>query len=38
MEAHSSGAPQAKWLLVLALYDLFNALLAVGLFDYLIEE
>jgi heme exporter protein B len=34
----SSGTPQAKWLLVLALYDLFNALLAIGLFDYLIEE
>ncbi len=35
---NASGSPQAKWLLVLALYDLFNALLAVGLFDYLIEE
>ncbi len=38
LRANSSGSPQLKWLLVLALYDLFNALLAVGLFDYLIEE
>jgi heme exporter protein B len=35
---HSSGSPPAKWLAVLALYDLVNALLAIGLFDFLLEE
>jgi heme exporter protein B len=34
----SSGSPSAKWLAVLALYDLVNALLAIGLFDFLLEE
>ncbi len=34
----ASGSPPAKWLAVLALYDLFNALLAIGLFDFLLEE
>ncbi|HET9093977.1 MAG TPA: heme exporter protein CcmB [Solirubrobacteraceae bacterium] len=34
----ASGSPSAKWLAVLALYDLVNALLAVGLFDFLLEE
>lgn len=34
----SSGSPSAKWLAVLALYDLINALLAIGLFDFLLEE
>jgi heme exporter protein B len=34
----SSGSPPAKWLAVLALYDLINALLAIGLFDFLLEE
>jgi heme exporter protein B len=34
----SSGSPPAKWLAVLALYDLVNALLAIGLFDFLLEE
>jgi heme exporter protein B len=35
---HANGSPPAKWLAVLALYDLFNALLAIGLFDFLLEE
>jgi heme exporter protein B len=35
---NASGSPPAKWLAVLALYDLVNALLAVGLFDFLLEE
>ncbi len=34
----AGGSPPAKWLAVLALYDLVNALLAVGLFDFLLEE
>ncbi|MDE3131049.1 MAG: heme exporter protein CcmB [Acidobacteriota bacterium] len=34
----ASGSPSAKWLAVLALYDLVNALLAIGLFDFLLEE
>ncbi|HWE58704.1 MAG TPA: heme exporter protein CcmB [Solirubrobacteraceae bacterium] len=34
----ASGSPPAKWLAVLALYDLVNALLAIGLFDFLLEE
>lgn len=38
LNAHASGSPPAKWLAVLALYDLFNALLAIGLFDFLLEE
>jgi len=35
---HASGSPPAKWLAVLALYDLFNALLAYAVFDFLLEE
>jgi heme exporter protein B len=35
---HASGSPPAKWLAVLALYDLVNLLLAIGLFDFLLEE
>lgn len=38
LSRHGSALPPLKWLAVLALYDLFNALLAVGLFDYLLEE
>ena len=34
----SSGSPPVTWLVVLALYDLINALLAIGLFDFLLEE
>lgn len=30
--------PSGEWLLVLALYDVFNALLAYAVFDYLLEE
>jgi heme exporter protein B len=33
-----SQAPSAEWLLVLALYDVFNALLAYAVFDFLLEE
>ncbi len=35
---HASGSPPARWLAVLALYDLVTALLAIGLFDFLLEE
>ncbi len=35
---HASGSPPGRWLAVLALYDLVNALLAIGLFDFLLEE
>jgi heme exporter protein B len=38
LTAHSTGSPPAKWLAVLALYDLFNALLAYAVFDFLLEE
>jgi heme exporter protein B len=38
LTAHAGGSPPAKWLAVLALYDLVNALLAIGLFDFLLEE
>jgi heme exporter protein B len=38
LNPQASGSPPAKWLAVLALYDLFNALLAIGLFDFLLEE
>lgn len=38
LERHSSGALPGKWLAVLALYDLLSALLAYGLFDFLLEE
>jgi heme exporter protein B len=38
LTVHAGGSPPAKWLLVLALYDLVNALLAFGLFDFLLEE
>jgi heme exporter protein B len=35
---HASGSPPAKWLAVLALYDLLTALLAYALFDFLVED
>jgi heme exporter protein B len=38
LTAHATGSPPAKWLAVLALYDLFNALLAYAVFDFLLEE
>ena len=34
----ASGSPPAKWVVVLALYDLLNALLAYALFDFLVED
>lgn len=33
-----SVSPSAKWLAVLALYDVINALLAYAVFDFLLEE
>jgi heme exporter protein B len=38
LNPHATGSPPAKWLAVLALYDLLNALLAYGLFDFLLED
>ncbi|HUY58953.1 MAG TPA: heme exporter protein CcmB [Solirubrobacteraceae bacterium] len=38
LSPHATGSPPAKWLAVLALYDLLNALLAYGLFDFLVED
>jgi heme exporter protein B len=38
LTGHGSLAPQAKWLAVLALYDLVNALLAYAVFDFLLED
>jgi heme exporter protein B len=38
LTTHATGSPPAKWLAVLALYDLVNALLAYGLFDFLLED
>ena len=38
LRTHASGSPPGKWLAVLALYDLVFALLAYGLFDFLLEE
>jgi heme exporter protein B len=35
---HTSGSPPGKWLAILALYDLVFALLAYGLFDFLLED
>ena len=36
--AHGSSAPPAKWLAILALYDLVFALLAYAVFDFLLED
>ncbi|HTW12456.1 MAG TPA: heme exporter protein CcmB [Solirubrobacteraceae bacterium] len=38
LTVHASGSPPAKWLAVLALYDLINALLAFAVFDFLLED
>jgi heme exporter protein B len=38
MSSHSSGSPPAKWLAILALYDVVFALLAYAVFDFLLEE
>ena len=36
--AHTSGSPPGKWIAVLALYDLVFALVAYGVFDFLLED
>jgi heme exporter protein B len=36
--AHATGSPPAKWLAILALYDLVFALLAYAVFDFLLED
>jgi heme exporter protein B len=36
--AHTSGSPPAKWLAILALYDVVFALLAYAVFDFLLED
>lgn len=38
LAAHSSGSPPGKWLAILALYDLVFALVAYGVFDFLLED
>jgi heme exporter protein B len=38
LSAHTSGSPPAKWLAILALYDLVFALLAYAVFDFLLED
>jgi heme exporter protein B len=38
LTTHASGAPPGKWLAVLGLYDLVNALLAYAVFDFLLED
>jgi heme exporter protein B len=35
---HGSGSPPAKWLAILALYDLVFALLSYAVFDFLLED
>ncbi len=35
---HTSGSPPGKWIAVLALYDLVFALVAYGVFDFLLED
>lgn len=38
LAAHSSGSPPGRWLAILALYDLVFALVAYGVFDFLLED
>jgi len=38
LTVQASGSPPAKWLAVLGLYDLVNALLAYAVFDFLLED
>ncbi len=38
LAAHTSGSPPAKWLAIVALYDLVFALLAYAVFDFLLED
>jgi heme exporter protein B len=35
---HAATAPPGRWLLILALYDLVFALIAYGVFDFLLED
>jgi heme exporter protein B len=35
---HGSGSPPGKWIAVLALYDAIFALIAYGVFDFLLED
>jgi heme exporter protein B len=35
---HAAGAPPARWLLILALYDVVFALLSYAVFDFLLED
>jgi heme exporter protein B len=38
LTVHASGSPPAKWIAVLALYDAVFALIAYGVFDFLLED
>jgi heme exporter protein B len=38
LAAHTSGSPPAKWIAILGLYDAVFALIAYGVFDFLLEE
>jgi heme exporter protein B len=38
LSAHTSGSPPARWLAILALYDVVFALIAYAVFDFLLED
>jgi heme exporter protein B len=38
LASHTSGSPPGRWLAILALYDLVFALVAYGVFDFLLED
>jgi heme exporter protein B len=38
LKPHTSGVPEGKWLLILALYDVVFALLSYAVFDFLLED
>jgi heme exporter protein B len=38
LSRHGSTSPEGRWLAILALYDLVNALLAYAVFDFLLED
>jgi heme exporter protein B len=38
LSAHGSQRPEAKWIAILALYDVVNALIAYAVFDFLLED
>jgi heme exporter protein B len=38
LTTHGSGSPPAKWIAILALYDVVFALIAYAVFDYLLED